>query len=242
MSISVVCDQCGKRLNIRDELVGKKVKCPGCKTPFTASPGAGPAIRVRKQEKGPQAKVSISWGPVLLVALGILVVGGIAAIYFGPVRAKHAWDPMAADAESDVQDVLQRGLEVYLIENGLYDPTIDRQGPSVDEPHMLWDAMVMSLPEHVRFKGVTSEGEYTGTFNTKTQEVVAEVEIGGRVVPGMTEAVRKGDKTFKVNGTSKDGQLMVYVDGKRALLPSEKPGATQPTGRGRRGGIGLPGL
>src|SRR5947199_10543844 len=92
MAISVVCDSCGKRLNVKDELVGKKVKCPGCKTPFTVSKvgGAGQTIRVKPKvvkEKGP--KVAISWGFVSMIVGVLLVVGLVLGWVCGPVRAKN---------------------------------------------------------------------------------------------------------------------------------------------------------
>src|SRR5215510_11673694 len=100
MAISVVCDNCGKRLNVKDELVGKKVKCPGCKNPFTASPSG--AIKVKKAEKGKAAKVSISWGFIAMIAGAVAVVAIICLIVFGPVRAKKQWDPMSDKAQNDI--------------------------------------------------------------------------------------------------------------------------------------------
>jgi hypothetical protein len=232
MAISVQCDNCGKRLNVRDELIGKKVKCPACKSAFQASPTT--AIKVKKMEKGKQAKVSISWGPILMITGAVLVVGFILMIVFGPVRAKNQWDPMAAQAESDIRDVVQRGLELYMMNTGAYNPKIDRAQPTVHEVHMLWDMMVMSLPEEIHFKGTTTEGEYTGTFNTQTSEVNADVEVGGFVVPGVGEAARKGETTFKVSGTMKNGNLDVRVNGKKMEMPSAKPRTTtRPSGPSR---------
>jgi hypothetical protein len=221
MAISVVCDNCGKRLNVKDELIGKKVKCPACKSAFTASPSG--ALKVKKIEKGKQAKVSISWGFISMIALGVGVVGLIVAIVFGPVRAKNQWDPMAAEAEQDVRDVVERGLQVHMDRMGLWSPGDKGQAPMLHEVHMLWDLMVMGLPEHIKFKGTTTEGEYTGTFNTKTQEVVAEVEIGGTVVPGTGEAAKHGDTKIKVNGWNKDNDFKVWVDGKPAEFKVSAP-------------------
>ena len=234
MAISVVCSSCGKRLNVRDELVGKKVKCPGCKTTFTASPSGA----IRMKPKGPKekgAKVSISWGFVSMIALGVAIVGMIVAIVFGPVRAKKDWDPMAEKAEADVRDVVERGLQVHMERIGLYNPKVDRQPPTLHEVHMLWDMMVMGLPELIHFKGTTSEGAYEGTYNTKTLEVVADVEIGGRTVPGVGEASKHGDTKIKVNGWNRDGDFKVWVDGKKAefAVPATKPA------KGDRG-VGLP--
>jgi len=229
MAISVICDNCGKRLNVKDELVGKKVKCPACKTPFTASPSG--AIRVKP--KGPKekgAKVAVSWGFVSMIAGAVLVVGLIVAIVFGPVKAKKDWDPMAEEAENDVRDVVERGLQAHMDRVGLWSPGDKGQAPVIHEVHMLWDMMVMGLPERIRFKGTTTEGEYTGTFNTKTQEVVADVEIGGHVVPGVGEASKHGDTTIKVNGWNKDGDFKVWVDGKPAEFKVRPP-----KGKGDRG-------
>ena len=83
--------------------------------------------------------------------------------------------------------------------------------------------MVMSLPELMHFKGTTSEGEYTGTYNTKTQEVLADVEIGGHVVAGTGEAAKHGDKIVKVKGYNKDGDFKVWVDGTPAAFRDWKP-------------------
>ncbi len=230
MAISVSCDSCGKRLNVRDELIGKKVKCPSCKTVFAVPGvgGGGAAIRVRKQVKEKGAKVSISWGFVMMIAGAVLVVGSVVAIVFGPVRAKKEWEPMAEKAVSDVTDVVERGLQVHMTNIGLYNPRVDRSPPTVHEVHMLWDMLVMGLPEHIRFKGTTNEGEYTGTYNTQTQEVVAEVEIGGAVVAGSGEAHKHGDTKIKVNGSMKDGDLKVWVDGKKAEFPAPKTKPTRP--------------
>jgi len=136
MAISVVCDSCGKRLNVRDELVGKKVKCPGCKTAFTATKvgGAGPTIRVKPKvakEKGP--KVAISWGFVSMIVGAMLIVGLVLAWIFGPVRAKNQWDPMAEKGEADVRDVVERGLQVHMMNIGLWSPKDRGQPPSVTD-------------------------------------------------------------------------------------------------------------
>jgi hypothetical protein len=221
MSISVVCDNCGKRLNVKDELVGKKVKCPGCKSGFTASPSG--AIKVKKVEKGKAAKVSISWGFISMIGLGVGVIGFILLIVFGPVRAKNQWDPMAAEAEQDVRDVVERGLQVHMDRKNLWSPGDKGQAPTLHEVHMLWDMMVLGLPEEIKFRGTTTEGGYTGTFNTQTQEINAEVEIGGGVVPGSGEVTKHGDTTIKVRGYNKDNDFKVWVDGTPAEFKAAAP-------------------
>jgi hypothetical protein len=209
MAISVICDNCGKRLNVKDELVGKKVKCPACKTAFTASPSG--AIRVKKPLKSDKDKpgaVAISWGFISMIGGAVGVVGLVLIIIFGPVRAKHQWDPMAAKAEDDVRDVLERGFgQIYNVQ-------------------MLWNMFVYGLPEKIHFKGTTPEGEYTGTYNTKTLEVEADVEMGGHTVPGLDYAHKHGDRKVHINGWNKDGELKVWIDGRLWEPPAPK---TKPT-------------
>jgi hypothetical protein len=206
MAVSVVCDNCGKRLNVRDELVGKKVKCPACKTAFTASPSG--ALKVKKVEKGKSGAVAISWGFISMIGLGVGVVLLVLLIIFGPVRAKNQWDPMAAKAEADVRDVLERGFgQIYNVQ-------------------MLWDMFVFGLPEKIRFKGTTPEGEYTGTYNTKTLEVEADVEVGGHTVPGLDYAHKHGTSKVHINGWNKDGELKVWIDGRLWEPPKPKTRAS----------------
>ena len=221
MAISVICETCGKRLNVKDELIGKKLKCPACKNPFTASPSG--AIRVKKAEKGKSAKVSISWGFIAMIAGAVAVVGLIVVIVFGPVRAKKEWDPMSAKAQSDINDVVERGLQVAMERKGEWHQGDKGQAPTVHDVLMLWDMMVMGLPEHIKFRGTTSEGEFTGTYNTKTLEINADVELGGHVVAGTGEAQRHGDTKVKVRGYNKDGDFKVWVDGTPAEFKVSTP-------------------
>jgi predicted Zn finger-like uncharacterized protein len=43
MPVSIKCPQCARGLRVPDELIGRKVKCPGCSTSFTADPAGGEA-------------------------------------------------------------------------------------------------------------------------------------------------------------------------------------------------------
>src|SRR5262249_51650459 len=55
MPTAVACSSCGKSLRVPDNLLGKRVKCPGCGTAFTAGDGAGsgppPAPEERVEER-----------------------------------------------------------------------------------------------------------------------------------------------------------------------------------------------
>ncbi len=57
MPVSVTCD-CGKRLTIKDELAGKRVKCPACGVVFAPSNSSSP--KSPAPPKGPAAGPSVS--------------------------------------------------------------------------------------------------------------------------------------------------------------------------------------
>jgi len=56
MPIRTACSSCGKQLNIRDELVGKKAKCPECGHLFVASPSDAAAASGKAPSKPPAMK------------------------------------------------------------------------------------------------------------------------------------------------------------------------------------------
>src|ERR1044071_7928602 len=135
MPISVTCTKCGKKLKVPDERAGKMAKCPGCMTTFMVTPGGaaaaaptGPVIAgvvappkrniPVKPTREPTSKVSISWGFIIMIILGISVPVGIAAIVFGPVKVKGQWEEIAGDARSSVEDVVGQGLKSYLSYHG----------------------------------------------------------------------------------------------------------------------------
>jgi hypothetical protein len=90
MPISVTCS-CGKRLRVADEMIGKKVRCPGCKALLTTAPPSEPrpsgsgsetrSLTVAAQRDAPKAKKS-SAKLFLLLGCGCLTLvgGGIAAV------------------------------------------------------------------------------------------------------------------------------------------------------------------
>jgi predicted Zn finger-like uncharacterized protein len=55
MPVSIKCPQCARGLRVPDELIGRKVKCPGCSTTFTAEAGAGAAPPPPAEEGGYEA-------------------------------------------------------------------------------------------------------------------------------------------------------------------------------------------
>lgn len=47
MPLRTACSSCGKKLQVRDDLAGKKIKCPGCGTVFVAAAAAAAATAVK---------------------------------------------------------------------------------------------------------------------------------------------------------------------------------------------------
>jgi predicted Zn finger-like uncharacterized protein len=58
MPVSVSCPSCERKLRVPDELLGKRVKCPGCKNTFTAEdPDAVVDVDVIEEEERPRRPV-----------------------------------------------------------------------------------------------------------------------------------------------------------------------------------------
>ena len=56
MPLMVICEQCGKQLKVREEMLGKRLKCPACQNVFTAAAmdASGRTVKMRPHE--PQQK------------------------------------------------------------------------------------------------------------------------------------------------------------------------------------------
>src|SRR5262245_26748529 len=69
MPIRITCTSCNKLLSVRDELAGKKVKCPGCGTIFTASATAATAVKAAPPKLAPpSAKDKVAAKPMAKAA------------------------------------------------------------------------------------------------------------------------------------------------------------------------------
>src|SRR5262245_50279675 len=69
MPIRITCTSCNKLLSVRDELAGKKVKCPGCGTIFTAAATAATAVKAAPPKLAPpSAKDKVAAKPMAKAA------------------------------------------------------------------------------------------------------------------------------------------------------------------------------
>jgi hypothetical protein len=236
MPITVTCS-CGKSLKVRDELIGKRVKCPACGNAFpvqaTTTKAAGgttvfnptAAAAAKGKREAAVGRVSISWGPIILGVLVLLVGVGITAFIMGPKKVWNQWEALGDTPQYDVIDVVTWGLQCHLSEQGLYNP---RKGnttsPQATEVMFYRPTMVMSMPEEVHFKGVSNMGPFEGDYNPHKRSVVrCELSIGGGVgIPGSGGKKSKGD-SIKITGREIDPKTgkparIVEVDGKDAVL------------------------
>lgn len=217
------CPSCKKQLKVRDELVGKKLRCPGCGSTFEAGAGGGGKQPTRydaskKVAKPDGPKLSINWGPIVGIGAVVLVIVGIAMFYFGPVKTKNEWEAIGNKAKDDVEEVVSKGLQAHMSAAGEWNPRKPGNTPrAMDETMFVWQMFVMSMPEKVYFKGATTEGGFSGYYFPKTGEVEADVGLGGTSVAGLG-AVREGSEKIKVTGKYVGNEAQVMVNGKPGVI------------------------
>jgi hypothetical protein len=233
MPIQVACSGCGKKLTVRDELVGKRIKCPACGTTFEASPGAAtpggmsvhgaPRQRAATKEKeGIGAKLHVSKSIIVLVALAIIIPTIIAIYTYGPYKVRTQWEAMEPTAQDSVKDVVTRAIQSHLSKTGEYDPTKSHRTPHAMNVAFVFGPMYMSMPDEVGFAGSSTEGAFVGSYFPKTGEIQAKVEIGGAGLQGVG-AIKRGDETLNVTGRVKDGHIFAEIDGKEATIRQPPP-------------------
>jgi hypothetical protein len=224
MPISVACNQCGKRLKVPDNWVGKKAKCPGCSATFIVSadgaaeapvvPAFAPTVAKPKMAS---PGIHLSGGMIAFFFVVFVIASIVAGVYFGPVKAKQAWEAAEPKAEADVTDVVQRGLESYLSQAGM-DLSKAHSLPQVRQVDFLVTMISLSAPKVVGFHGTTTQGDFKGVYIISSGEVEAECEVGGVTFAGLSSAYKHGNTTFQVTGRKTNGQLTVEVNGKNAVV------------------------
>jgi len=222
MPIQVSCSGCGKRLTVRDELVGKRIKCPACGNTFEASPAAATPAGMAIATGPRQRKVEETGGkfhvaPMYLVigALAIIIPTVIAIYTYGPHKVRKQWEELEPVAESTVLDVVTRAIQSHLSKTGEYDPTKSHHTPHAMNVAFVFGPMYMSMPDEVGFAGSSTEGAFSGSYFPKTGEVKVQVEVGGSSLPSGI-MVKRGDEKLNVTGREKNGHIIAEIDGKTA--------------------------
>jgi hypothetical protein len=215
MPISISCTGCGKALTIKDELVGKRIKCPQCGATFTSNEAIAQARSKQSGERTGKG-VHVSPGVIMFVSLVVLVVGSLAFYKFVPGRVQDKWSKLRPVAEQQVEDVVNRALEADMSQQGEYNPNSSRTTPHMINVTFIFSMLAMSMPEKVGFAGSTSEGAMFGRYFTQTGEIEADIDVGGRGVGGAV--LTRGKRSIHVTGRVKNGNLSVEIDGKPAVI------------------------
>lgn len=232
MPISITCTKCGKHLKVKDEYVGKRMKCPQCGTTFTAtaggaSPGGGgamgaPSIAKKPQVSGPSFHMSP--GVIIFIIAFVLIGGTILWWNLGPGKARAEWAKLEPQAKQEVTDVIDRGLESSQADDmddlgsGLGGGVSMAHGtPHVMEVNFPFSLAMMSIPDAMTFVGTSSKGTFRGQYHPKTGEIEADVDVNGFTLPsGVVQ--RSGTKQVHITGHSHNGQFESMVNGQPATV------------------------
>jgi hypothetical protein len=163
----------------------------------------------------------------------LLVVGLILAFVFGPRANWAKWSEQSADANGEVEDFIGEALRRTMPPpperdpndvGSRFDNTPAPQPPTVQGDIMfLFNSFQMSYPEWVPFKGMSSEGEFTGRYNTTTGDIEADIQLGGTVLPSGIQTA-KGTLTKFTGSGKKDPKTKlptVLIGGKPMPTPEE---------------------
>lgn len=212
MPVTVSCTGCGKQLTVKDEFVGKRLKCPQCGATFTAS-----AAQARSPGKQTDAtpRIHLSPGIIALIATVVIIMSTLLMWNLGPGKVRAQWDKMHAQAEDDIKDVVGKGLQAYMSTHGSYDPSSAHAEPHAIDLTFIMSPLPFTMPETIAVAGTTTQGGFAGKYHPNSGEVDVEVEIGGISLPGAG-VQRHGDTHIQVTGRNKAGAVTVEVDGKAA--------------------------
>lgn len=244
MPIVANCTGCGKSLKVRDELIGKSIKCPSCGTSFKVTsskataaqpaPGQRPGVSAPGHQAGRFAGIHLS---PLYVAILATIAGVAALLLFwnlGPGAVRQRWAELEPKASQDVSDVIDHVLRIRQLEfTADLQATLHGTGKlpqmsvpaNVDNVTFLFGELAVTFPQEVGFSGTTSGGMFTGTYNTTTHQVIADVDVGGLTLPSGV-MVRRGNRKLHITGQVQDGKIIAELDGKPVVEPAP---ATRPT-------------
>jgi hypothetical protein len=225
MGINVQCG-CGKQIGVADVMEGRFVHCPACDGDVlvvrkTSSPNRKGAAAPARKGKSTPARNKQNTAPTVVISPTLItagIIGGVILLlclgfYLGPYRVESNWTAMSSRANDEVTDVISYALLAYDSQHpdfslkGIHAPP-QMQGDASFVPPM----MAFTMPANIIFLGKTSRGNYTGTWNTSTGEVVAEIETNGWTIGGLADA-RKATNQIRITGREKDGKVTAEMDG-----------------------------
>jgi hypothetical protein len=119
---------------------------------------------------------------------------------YGPIKARHDWERVAAYAEIDTEDVLQTAERCYASEQGLYNPWHPWGSPKVMDLKWIGPVLFTKMPDWVGFSGLSTLGYYHGRYYTHTGEVVGEIEMRSGTTLHITGRVANHTTTTEIDG------------------------------------------
>jgi hypothetical protein len=212
-------------MGVSDALVGKTVRCSLCgQNVVVAAAPAGGKKAASKNTAAPS--FAISPGLLTMVILLVVGVGATVAYRVGPARVAGQWEnTVGPKAQGDVNDVVSFAIQSVMSETQLYDPTKGLNRPSVDGGvDFAMPYVVMTMPQKVKFSGMTQQGRFDGIYDTQSGEIEADIAVGGHTVGGLI-VTANALADFHITGRDVNGSPQAELDGRSLKIVYPKPKA-----------------
>lgn len=241
MAITTKCPGCSQTLKVKDEMAGKRIKCPKCQKAFSvaaAGGGAGggaPAMvkgrptggsagrvggTVAKGSKPAGPKIAVSPGVVIGVSLVVVIALTVLLYVMFPMALSKQWEAQRPKAYEEVEAV----AELLIAANGAEgsDPLLGTPDPHIHSIDFLFPPVAFSMPDQVGFVAVCGSGLIQGNYNPKTREITMNVQTDGSVNSAGI-VLRQGKHSFNGTGRVTDGTATGEIGGKKAVRPVFDP-------------------
>lgn len=212
--MKITCPHCQRNSQVAEQFLGKRIKCSGCGAPFIASVYA---LKTAPVADAPRLHIHPRF--IILGALVLLLTLTILLYQSHPKKVAQQIAELQPQAEMDVKDVVERGLQAYMVEQGLFDMAQPRGLPHALEVSFLWSPMYWNLPETVGVLGATSQGAFGGNYHPRSGLIEVDVEVGGMGLPAVG-AIRRGSTRIHVSGHVQGSTVSLELNGK-PVTPSK---------------------
>lgn len=194
-------------------VVGPPTAAPSAQagSTFSSMASAYPTRKRPDAEGGPGPAISVAlpmrW--VIFIGIAVAIVGTVLFLKYGPAKAAAEWQVASAKGHDDVLDVVTQAIQVHEATQGFWNRRDPRFIPGAKDVIFVDTGLMIHMPDQASFAGTSTEGRFTGTYGTRTGEVVAHV-------PSSTGMMN-------VTGRVKNGKPEVEIDGKPAIMPPMPP-------------------
>jgi hypothetical protein len=224
MSIIAKCE-CGNRMALSDNLAGRTVRCSKCGGDVLVPAQSTGVSAASRQNMANLATPSVQINPALLMGgtVGTIALVIFLALYFGPWQVGRQWTAMSSSANDQVTDVVQFAISAYESQRGLYDVALAHNAPQTEGPaNFVPPMMAFTMPRRIIFSGKTNRGNYIGTYDTQTGDIIADIQTGGYSVGGLVD-VKQATGNFHITGREKNGVPAAEINGISLKIASQKP-------------------